>query len=191
MHLTTIDPAVKGLVLDRLLDAHPDLVDEAHLLATAETRSIDIPTVALQVERALLTLPFTRIADRAGRRGGRYIDETEAGWSLLADALRPFRHTAVRLGQGGHVLAARQVALGIILGAHRACASSSGEVLCVWLGGEEVAHDLVEDLATDLQRVGVVLSEDDCEAGWLATHPEEQTQRERLMRLFEEAIREQ
>ncbi len=119
MHVTTIDPAVKWLVLDRLLDAHPDLSDEAHLLAAAETRSVDTPTIALQVERALLALPFTRIADRAGRRDGGYVDETEAGWSLITEALHPLTRSAVRLGQKGHVLAARQVALGVIIGAHR------------------------------------------------------------------------
>jgi hypothetical protein len=189
MHLTTIDPAVKSLVLDRLLDAHPDLADEVQLLAAVESRSVDTPTVALQVERALMALPFTCIADRVGRRDGRYVDETEAGWSLLTDALRPFRRSAVRLGREGHVLAARQVAVGIIVGVHRACASGSSDVLCVWLGGEEVAHDLVEDLAFDLERVGVVLSEEDREAGFLATHPEEQRELEEAMRRIEEAIR--
>jgi hypothetical protein len=79
---TTIDRAVKGLALDRLLDAHPNLVDAAHLLADAEAHTVDTATVA-----------------------------PPGGAHAARRRLRPFRRAALQLGAGGHALAAGQTAL--------------------------------------------------------------------------------
>lgn len=52
--LGSLDPAERGVVLDRLLIAHPELHDEAERLATDLLTAVSVEQVASEVEAALV-----------------------------------------------------------------------------------------------------------------------------------------
>jgi hypothetical protein len=172
---TTVAPAIGALVLERLLQDHPELLGEVRLHAAAAERSIDADAVAEQVARTMLRVPFTAIAGRLGRDLGH--DETAVGWALLEEAIRPYARTVRRLATEGHVLAAQQVALGAIRGLGSTCADGGDEVLLVWMGGYDMAYDLAVELAFELERGGVAVPDGALEqalGGPFGTPPEVQ-----------------
>lgn len=115
--LASLTPIERGLVLDALLVAHPELSDEAEALASGLLSSPSADQVAFEVELALTGIPLEDLAARAGRVPGRgYVHETDAAWELIEEVLAPFLADLERRITLDFLEAAATVAVGIVAG---------------------------------------------------------------------------
>lgn len=88
-------------VLTDLLAERPELAQDVSRLATARLRAVAPAEVEQRVVDDFDRLHFTAIADRVGRHGGGYVDETEAAATLMAERLEPYCREVVRLAGAG------------------------------------------------------------------------------------------
>lgn len=159
-------------MLDELVVTHPELEAGAERLAGELLSSVSIEQVTSDVEAAMVCIPLDALAARAGRvRGRGYVDDTEAAWELVDEAIEPFRSDLTR-GAGrsdltrraglGPLDAAANLAVGILAGLRRVRDPEMGTVLAY--AGEDAPSELaagVVDLAT---RLGVDVIEDAAES---------------------------
>jgi hypothetical protein len=81
----------KSRLLSTLLDAHLELVGEAAERAEAELGAVKSEAIAGAVARTLGALDIEDAWDRSGQRAhGEYVEETEATWAVIEEAIEPF-----------------------------------------------------------------------------------------------------
>lgn len=128
--LASLTPIERGFVLDALLEAHPELSDEAEALASGLLSSPSAEQLAFEVELALIGIPLEDLAARAGRVPGRgYVHETDAAWELIEEVLAPFLADLERRITLDFLDAASTVAVGIVAGLYRVREPAPGSVL--------------------------------------------------------------
>lgn len=155
----SLTPVERGEVLKALLSAHPELEGEADRVAGALLLSVSVEQVASEVESALVGIPADALAARAGRvRGRGYVDETDAAWELLEEAIRPFRADLQRRAALRVDAAATSVAVGIIAGLHRVREPEMGTVLAY--AGDEAPPEQASSVLDLAERLGVVIPDD-------------------------------
>ena len=139
-------------VLAALLEAHPDLRDEAERAARELLDMVSINEVAASVACALEQFSLDDLGVRAGRTRGRgYVHETDAAWELVSETIEPFRADLTRRANIGLNAAAATLATGIIAGLYAVRHPADGTVLAY--AGEDTPEQLAEEilhLATSL-----------------------------------------
>ncbi|MCP4960301.1 MAG: hypothetical protein GY925_13665 [Actinomycetia bacterium] len=151
--LAVATPLEKNTVLEQLLAAHLDLIDEAEGLASGLLSSASAEQIAHELAHQLGSLGFEELPGRAGRIPGRgYVNETDAAWELLEEALDPFLTDIRRRAVLGFAQAAAAIAGGAIAGLDRLREAPDGQLIA--LAGEDAVDTLTEtvlDLAEHLQ----------------------------------------
>lgn len=151
--LAAAKPLEKNTVLEQLLAAHLDLIEEAEGLASGLMSSANAEQIAHELAHQLGSLGFEELAGRAGRIPGRgYVDENEAAWELLEEALEPFLNDIRRRAALGFTQAAAAIATGTIAGLDRLREKPDGQLIA--FAGDDAVDtlaDTVVDLADNLQ----------------------------------------
>jgi hypothetical protein len=154
--LAVATPLEKNTVLEQLLAAHLDLIEEAEGLASGQMSSADAEEIAHELVHQLGSLGFEELAGRAGRIPGRgYVDENEAAWELLEEALDPFLTDIRRRAVLGFAQAAAAIAGGAIAGLDRLRGAPDGQLIA-FAGDDaldtltETVHDLADHLGLDV-----------------------------------------
>lgn len=157
----------RATVLGALLDAHPDLRDEADRLAAALLADIDRQSVASSLAEAYLNQSYLDIGSRAGRQlHGGYVHEVDAQWELLEEALEPFEHAIVRLARLGMTDAAHEQAAGILMGLYRLRETANQKTLIGWGALEDHTWGLAQGVVATCQKAGLKLSVDNITPEW-------------------------
>lgn len=163
--LGSLTPGERGEVLDRLLVAHPELGGGAERIASELLSSISADEVASEVESVRVSVPLDALAARAGRvRGRGYVDETDAAWELVEEAVEPFRSDLERRAAAGFREAAANVAVGIVAGLYRAREPEMGTVLAY--AGEDAPSQLAAGVMDLAARLEVGVPDDAADSFW-------------------------
>jgi hypothetical protein len=163
--LDTLSGAERTHVLAGLLDAHPDLRPEAEQAAQALLGSVVIVDVADAVSSSLEAIPLDDLGARSGRiRGRGYVDETEAAWELVTEAVEPFRADLRRRAGLDLTDAAAALAVGIVAGLYRLRKPQDGTVLAY--AGPDAPSEFASEVIHEAGQVGVVLPTDTNSRYW-------------------------
>lgn len=126
-------------MLERLLAERPELSVDAERVAAELLSTASVDQVRASVEAALIGIPLDALAARAGRFRGGYVDETEAAWALVEEAVEPFRSDVERRAALGFSNAATDMVVGIVGGLYRVREPEMGTVL--GYAGEDSPYD--------------------------------------------------
>ncbi|CAN5905770.1 hypothetical protein BH23ACT10_BH23ACT10_19740 [soil metagenome] len=138
-----LDATERAAILDTLLADHPDLVRRAEALARQVLDDVDEDAVAAEVVKVYLGMEIQRIGDRMGRQlGGGYVDENEAAWALLEEALEPFLTQITRRGRLGFTDTARRYATGVLAGLDDLRTDAGEDTVFGWASPDETADEL-------------------------------------------------
>lgn len=152
-------------MLSELVIAHPEMEVEAETIARELLTSVSVEQVAAEAELALAGIPLDALASRAGRVQGRgYVDENEAAWELVEEAIEPFRSDLRRRAGLGLLDAAASVAVGIVAGLHQAREPEMGTVLTY--AGEDAPSELAAGIADLAARLGLDIPEGAADVYW-------------------------
>ena len=150
--LTALTQTEHQAVLAALIDAHPNLRNEAEQAARELLDTVSTNDVAASVAHALEEIALDGLGARVGRiRGRGYVHETEAAWELVTETIEPFRADLTRRANIGLNAAAAALATGIIAGLYMVRRPADGTVLAYT--GEDTPEQLAEEilhLATSL-----------------------------------------
>lgn len=165
--LDTLSGSERAHVLAGLLDAHPELRPAAEQAARALLGSVVVVVVdvADAVSSSLEAIPLDDLAARSGRiRGRGYVDETEAAWELVTEAVEPFRADLRRRGGLDLTDAAAALAVGIVAGLYRLREPQDGTVLAY--AGPDAPSEFASEVIREANRLGVVLPTDISSRYW-------------------------
>jgi hypothetical protein len=156
--LDGLEPEECSRVLAGLLALHPDLRPAAEELARTALDAVDEDAVADEVIAAYHGMELRRIGERMGPRRGRgYVDETEAAWELLEEALEPFLAQISRLGGLGFTDAAGRCAQGVLAGLDELRECTDPDIVFAWGPPEDAAAELAESVHATAERVRVTI----------------------------------
>lgn len=143
-------------VLAALLDAHPDLRQEAEAAARYLLGAETVDGVAEDVAWALDAIPLEDLAGRSGRvRSRGYVHENEAAWELIGEAVEPFLTDLRRRAGLGLIDAAAAVAAGIVSALYRSRHPEDGTVVAY--AGPDAVGELADETLREAARLGVDL----------------------------------
>lgn len=162
-----LTPAERGVVLASLLTSYPELAVDAERIAIEVLSAISVEAIAAEVAAALVDIPLAALGARVGPvRDRGYVEETEAAWELVEEAIAPFQSDLVRRATLGHLEAGTTVAVGIVAGLHRVREPDMGTVLAY--AGEEATVELAGSLLELARSLGVGIPDDVGELHWPA-----------------------
>lgn len=100
--LDKLRPAESDEVLRALVEAHPELRNEAEEIARSLISDVSFEEIAEEVEWELASRDLDDLNARAGNTRWGYVDPTEAAWEILHEAIDPVidemqRHLALGL----------------------------------------------------------------------------------------------
>lgn len=128
---------------------------------------VDPEAVADDVVAIYLGQSYLDIGSRVGRQPhGGYVDETEAQWELLEEALAPFMRQFVRLAGLGMADAAHEQAAGVVAGLDRLRAVADQETLIGWGELEDHACELAQTVAATCRGAKIEFRVDEVVPGW-------------------------
>lgn len=110
----------KGRVLAELLESHPELVEEANVIAEFVVDDLSADDIAMDVADRVTSLGLEDLGGRAGSHPWGYVEPSEAAWELLDEAIEDVRADMIRRYRAGMVDAAERVCQGIVLGLYEA-----------------------------------------------------------------------
>ncbi len=168
----TATPALDALadseharVLAELLANHPDLRSEAERTAQQLLGTETVEAVAEDVAWALEAIPLEDLAARSGRiRGRGYVDENEAAWEILSEAVEPFLIDLRRRAGLGMTDAAAAIAAGIVAGLYQAREPEDGTVVAY--AGPDAVSELADEIISETTRLGVALPPEAADHYW-------------------------
>jgi hypothetical protein len=141
--LSALELAERSRVLDQLLAAHRDLVEEAERTATGILGHVAVDEVAEELMWAVEALELDDLASRAGpQAGGGYVHETEAAYELVEELVLPYVDDMQRRAKLGLHAPARVLAPGTVVGLYRCAPASDGKVL--GYAGEDTLVNLAD-----------------------------------------------
>lgn len=156
--LDALDPAERSAVLDRLLADHPQLRSQAETLGRTVLADVDEDAVTDAVVEVYCGIEIGRIGDRMGRRRGRgYVDENEAAWELLEEALEPFLAQVLRRGRAGFMDAAQRYAAAVLTGLDHLRTHAEPDSVFGWGPAEEAAESLGDSVRDAAAQAGAPL----------------------------------
>lgn len=157
-----LEPDERARVLAGLLTMHPGIRPDAEALARQAIDDVDEDAVADQVVTAYRAIELRSIGERMGpRRGWGYVDETDAAWELLEEALEPFLAQISRRGRLGFTAAAGRYATGVLDGLDELRARADRESVFAWGPPEEAAEALGWSVRHTAAQVGVTVPDRD------------------------------
>lgn len=146
-----LDDAERSRVLQRLLQARPELQADIDRLALAVLTELDRYAVADQVQDALESISTGDVAAVSGKQRGGYVDHYEASTILLEQAVEPFLERLRRLAEAGHPNLATEAAIGILRGLERA----EGDEECAIYFDDQFAEILAEVVTAEIEQLGL------------------------------------
>ena len=155
----------RSLVLGELLGSHPELNVEAEQAALRHMETVAIETVADEVSWALGEIPVEDLAARSGRvRGRGYVDENEAAWELVSEAVEPYMSDVRRRAALGLTDAASAIVTGIVAGLYRSRDPTDGTVVAY--AGPDALTELADEAIRDATQHGVPAGVDAASRYW-------------------------
>ena len=88
--LKRLKPGEAAAVLRCLLEAHPDLADEAEGFARSVLHQLKYQDVAAEIEDEIRQLDYEDLNARAGNHEWGYVEPSEAAWEILEQTVQPF-----------------------------------------------------------------------------------------------------
>jgi hypothetical protein len=153
-----LEPHERSQVLAGLLALHPELRPEAEELARVALDAVDEDAVADQVVTTYRGMELRRIGERMGPRRGRgYVDENEAAWELLEEALEPFLAQISRRATLGFTDAARRYATAVLAGLDELSERTDPVIVFAWGPPEQAADSLGWSVRHTAAQAGVTL----------------------------------
>jgi hypothetical protein len=155
-----------------LLQAHPDLEEEAETLAREILAPPEVEVLAKEVEEVLLALDQFELSNRAGSTRRGYVEPTEAAWMILGENVASFREQLKNLVEMGNAEGAILFCEGYLEGLYRCESASGSDLLLEWASDfpREEANSAINSLSQ-----GPQLPE-----SWLKKWPDWSTWLERL-----------
>lgn len=139
--MDALDEAEAKELLGRLLDAHPELLEEAVGAADERLGAVTREAVAHDVAFALEGLSVEDVWERADTHAdGSYVEPTEAAWDVVEEAMAPFLTDLTRRVELGRRTEAAAICQGVLLALYR-ISEGDGEFL------EGHAPDTLEEIA--------------------------------------------
>ncbi len=130
--LDQLKPAEAGIVLQRLLAAHPDLHAEAGQIARALLGEVSFEDVAGEIETAARALDLDDLNCRAGSHRWGYQDPSDAAWELLEEVVDPFLEDMKRQAELHLEAKALEICKGIVLGLYSVRHKPNGSTVLGW-----------------------------------------------------------
>ncbi|MGO8870388.1 MAG: hypothetical protein ACLQPH_03135 [Acidimicrobiales bacterium] len=157
--LKSLSPDERGRLLNELLLAHSELVDDAEHRARSHLAVVDADTVAALFQQTLREADADQLAVRAGRFFGGYVEVGEAASAILEELLQPELDDLARRAKLGLGDAAIQIGLGLLRGlAECRTAVIDGTVLAY--AGEDVTDELAWSVCQALAEAKLTLPGD-------------------------------
>ena len=106
-------------VLAELLKSHPELIEEANVIAQFLVDDICADDIAFDVADRVGNIGIHELNDRTDSHPFGYVEPCEAAWELLEEEIEDVRAEMFRKGEGGMESAAGAICQGIILGLYQ------------------------------------------------------------------------
>lgn len=147
------------LVLGRLLDAHPELVDEAETLARARLADVAGESLAAEVVAAIEGIGLDQLNARSGRIPGLgYVHEVDAAYELVEEAFEPYREEVRRCARLGLTDSAVAIVVAVLDALQQVVPAEQGSVLAY--AGEDVPDELAFELLREAKSLGLDVPSD-------------------------------
>jgi hypothetical protein len=154
--LKSLTPDERGRLLNELLLAHSELVDDAEHRARSHLAVVDADTVAALLQQTLREADADQLALRSGRFLGDYVEVGEAASAILEELLQPELDDLARRAKLGLGDAAIGIGLGLLRGlAECRTAVIDGTVLAY--AGEDVTDELAWSVCNALAKAKLTL----------------------------------
>jgi hypothetical protein len=158
--LDALLPKEQAAVLAELLAAHPELTEVAEQLAAERLADADRDSVAEEVSSTLQSLEVEDVWERAGQqRGLGYVQEHEAAWMVLEEAVPPYVDDMKRVAKLGMHAAARELCLGVLLGLYD-CKDVDSESALERAPAEDFTTHHASHVIGELRKAGLDLPPD-------------------------------
>ncbi|MGH2699717.1 MAG: hypothetical protein ACRDJL_11065 [Actinomycetota bacterium] len=153
--LEVLSASEKAAVLDALLAARPSLRSLAEKEAARLLDEDDAESVAESLADDLRAISAQEVWSHPNNHmQGRYMDEGEIAWEMLAEVLTPYIEDVARLGEIGNRDAAQQVCLGILMGLYECRDDENPDLALGRLPASDFAVGEARGALDTLRRVG-------------------------------------
>lgn len=162
--VSALSVAERADVLVALIEAHPELADEAERLAGSLLGDHDRERTAHTVAAELRRLHLEDLADRAGPQwGGGYVDPIDAAYELIQEAVQPYLDDVTRRARAGARAAALEVGLGLLSGLYGCRHEDDHDLVLVQAGLPDVIDHQVDHVIAAMDKAGLSIPD-----GWMA-----------------------
>ena len=127
--LERLKPDEAAVVLQHLLEAHPELSSEAEEMARSLLHQVDYEELAAEIEDEIRALDYDDLNARAGSHEWGYVEPSEAAEEILEETLAPFVEDLKRHVELGLEAEALEICKGVVLGCYRLSEREGGDVL--------------------------------------------------------------
>ncbi|MBI4369589.1 MAG: hypothetical protein HY547_05100 [Elusimicrobia bacterium] len=145
-------------VLAALLKRHPELADEAQIIAKATLEDISVNSVVDEVDGALQAVDdIDNLNARAGSTSYGYVEPSDAAIEICEEAIEPFMQDMERRLEAGDLKGALVLCQGIVWGLYKVRKISSGGVI-EWAGEDclcEEAGSAIEKFVGQCRKKGL------------------------------------
>ena len=157
--LEAVTPADALAILRQLAEQDDEMSERIEAVALEVLRSIDVDSLASEVQMELESLDLEDVWAASGRTADGYVDPGEAGCQILEDAMAPFQEQVEKYRRLSMDQEAKFCCMGILKGVYDFDKESSTEykewavdipaeffavVLEVWQKGSKKREDLAE-----------------------------------------------
>ncbi len=159
--LESLSAVEQASILTALLQAHPELLAEAELLAASFLSQDDRHAVAEDVADELRALHLSQLADRAGPQwGGGYVDPHEAADEMLYEIVQPYLGDLERRARVGAVKAAWEIGFGVLMGLYACRDEDDNDRVLTHAGTPDAVDNLGSQAIRTMKNAGLDLPDD-------------------------------
>jgi hypothetical protein len=159
--LESLSAVERASILSALLQAHPELLAEAEVLAAGFLSQEDRHAVAEDVADELRALHLSQLADRAGPQwGGGYVDPNEAADEMLDEVVQPYLEDLERRARIGAVQAAQEIGLGVLLGLYACRDEDDNDRVLTHAGTPDAVDNLGSQAIRAMTNAGLDVPDD-------------------------------
>lgn len=160
--LSRLGPRERADLLPALLARHPEIAETLEALALARIRDVEADGIAGRLAARLRDLPLGELAARAGRQPGTYVNETDAAYEIVVEAIAPFEADLWRAAALELVEVSRTILVGIVAGLYRCRDARNGTVLAY--AGPDTPGEHAAWLVRQALDTGIDLDADEVES---------------------------
>jgi hypothetical protein len=159
--LESLSAVERASILTALLQAHPELLAEAELLAARFLSQEDRHAVAEDVADGLRTLHLSQLADRAGPQwGGGHVDPHDEADEMLDEVVQPYLEDLERRARIGAVQAALVRGLGVLLGLSACGFADDNDRVLTHAGTPDAVDNLGSQAIRAMKNAGLDVPDD-------------------------------